>query len=114
MTHMTSMEISSALLGSMIAITLTRSVRYFIRTPDGCLHQEAKWLFQGEFIHIGAIKEGYYPQKVEVVPFVRFGHIYYVILRELVTQDIAERIRFIGELDRQGSPEQKGVRPWMR
>ena len=114
MTHMTSMAVSSALLGSMMAITLTRSVRYFIRTPDGRLHQEAKWLFQGELIHIGATKEGYYPQKVEVVPFVRFGHIYYAILRELVTQDVIERVRLIGELDRQGNPEQKGEYPWMR
>ena len=46
MTHMTDMAESSALLGSMMAITLTRPVRYFIRTPDGRLHQEAKWLFR--------------------------------------------------------------------
>lgn len=114
MAHMTSMTVSSALLGSMMAITLTRSVRYFIRTPDGRLHQEAKWLSQGEFIHIGAIEEGYYSQKVEVVPFVRFEHVYYAILRELVTQDIAERIRRIGELDCQGDSDQKGEYPWIR
>ena len=98
MTHLTDMAESSALLGSMMAITLTRPVRYFIRTPDGRLHQEVKWLFQGECIHIGAIKECYYPQKIEAVPFVRFGHIYYAILRELVSCEVIGQVRRIGEL----------------
>lgn len=98
MTHMTNMAESSATLGSMMAITLTRSVRYFIRTPDGRLHQEAKWLFLGECIYIGAVKECYYPQKVEAVPFVRFGHVYYAILREVVSPELIDRVRRISEL----------------
>lgn len=99
MTHMTDMAESSVTLGSMMAITLTRSVRYFIRTPDGRLYQEVKWLFQGEYIYIGAIKECYYHQKVEAVPFVRFGHVYYVILHEVVSPELINRVRRISELE---------------
>lgn len=78
-----------------VTVELFRMARYFLRLPDGNLLQEIKWLHPvGMPIQIGPITRGLYEGCwVEVVPFERFGHIYYAFLHELVAREVYARIR---------------------